>query len=127
MHVNNHRFHIAEMLVVGANWNAQRFRLAGYNDGRTSSSGARVVGLALGGCRAGLLQRTECSSATAERGVARPSEGDIEFVLSRCDADANGVIDLAELGPAVAKWWEHAKDMKEEPASPKGSSACSIL
>ena len=71
------------------------------------------------------------SDLATERGVGTPSEGDIDFVMGKGDADGSGEISIDELGPAVSTWWEFAKDAKPGPPStPRGaggSSACVIL
>ena len=60
-----------------------------------------------------------------EGGAEAPTaECDVAYVMEKCDSNADGVISLDELGPAVATWWEYARDLKP-PASK--SSACAIL
>ena len=62
-------------------------------------------------------------------------DADVQFVLSKCDDNADEKISLDELGPAVACWMEALKQIPPAetinqsipPETPRGSSACVLL
>jgi hypothetical protein len=52
-----------------------------------------------------------------------PDEADIEYILQECDANGNGLIERAELLPALAAWAELA----EKKLAAQRSSMCALL
>lgn len=74
----------------------------------------------------GALDRDELMNALIDisEDGPKPSDGDLDFVLKKCDKDESGTVSIDELGPAVATWKEIAKNLPEKPEK---SAACVLL
>lgn len=76
----------------------------------------------------GKLQRHELTALLKEQAKeinVTCSDDDVEFVLSRCNADAAGELQLDDLEYAICVWKERAKELAAAPPEP--SSACVLL